>query len=84
MAEVKAPKKYKVTIHSEAEGGDKGDVVLGHNYRLIQIQRGREVEIEECFLNSLKSSVIDTVVSDESGKMHPVKVPRYSFTAEPV
>lgn len=88
MAEVKeatkALKKYKVTIHSEGEGGDKGDVVIGHNYKLIQIRRDSEVVIDENFLGVLKSSVIDTVVKGEDGKMNPAKQPRYNFTAEPV
>lgn len=83
-AKAKEPKKFKVTIHSEGEGGDKGDVLLGHNFRLIQIKRDSEVVIDECFLDVLKSSVVDTVVKDDDGKMRPIKVPRYNFTAEPV
>jgi hypothetical protein len=87
--EAKAPKakelkKYKVTIHSEGEGGDKGDVLIGHNFKLIQIKRDCEVVIDENFLGVLKSTVIDTMVKDGEGKMKPAKVPRYNFTAEPV
>jgi hypothetical protein len=80
----KAPKMYKVTIHSEGEGGDKGDVILVHNYNQIQIKRDAEVEIDGRYIDVLKSSVIDTVVKGKDGKMQPVKVPRYNFTAEPV
>lgn len=81
----KALKKYKVTIHSEGEGGDKGDVLLGHNFKLMQIKRNVPVEIDENFLNALKSSVINTHVKDEdSGKMRPVQIPRYSFDIEAV
>ena len=80
----KALKKYKVTIHSEPEGGDVGDVIIGHNFRLLQIKRNVSVEIDENFLNVLKSSVINTHVKGEDDKMRPVQVPRYSFTAEPV
>lgn len=83
-AKAKEPRKYKVTIHSEGEGGDKGDVLLGHNFKLIQIKRDAEVVIDENFLNVLKASVVDTVVKGEDGKMHPVRVPRYNFSAEPV
>jgi hypothetical protein len=87
--ETKAPKtkelkKYKVTIHSEGEGGDKGDVLIGHNFKLIQIKRDCEVVIDENFLGVLKSTVIDTMVKDGEGKMKPAKVPRYNFTTEPV
>jgi hypothetical protein len=81
---VKAPRKYKITIHSDADGGDKSDVLIGHNFKLLQIKRNAEVEIDENFLNALKSSVIDTYVKGEDDKMHPVKVPRYSFSVEPV
>lgn len=80
----KAPKKVKITIHSEGEGGDKGDVILVHNFRQIQIKRDVAVEIDECYLDVLKSSVIDTVVKGEDEKMRPVKIPRYSYSIEPV
>ena len=76
-------KRYKVTIHSEGDGGDKGDVLLGHNFVLLQIKRDVEVEINELFLSVLKSSVIETHVKGDDDKMRPVKIPRYSFTAEP-
>ena len=82
--EAKPLKRYKITIHSEGEGGDKGDVVIGHNFKLTVIQRDKEVEIDEHVLSVLKGSVIDTMVKGDYGKMHPVKVPRYNYTAEPV
>lgn len=82
--ETAAPKKYKVTIHSEPEGGDKGDVIIGHNFRLVQIKRNVPVEVDEQILDVLKSSVIDTHVKGEDDKMHPVQIPRYSFTSEAI
>lgn len=78
--EAAAPKKFKVTIHSEPEGGDKGDVIIGHNFRLVQIKRNTPVDIDEQILEVLKSSVIDTHVKGENDKMQPVQIPRYSFT----
>jgi hypothetical protein len=80
--ETAAPKKFKVTIHSEPEGGDKGDVIIGHNFRLVQIKRNVPVEIDEHILDVLKSSVIDTHVKGADDKMVPVQIPRYSFTSE--
>lgn len=80
---VKELKKYKVTIHSEPEGGDKGDVVIGHNFRLVQIRRDEEVVIDENILNALKSSVIHTVIKGDDDKLRNVTIPRFSFTAEP-
>lgn len=80
----KAPKKVRITIHSEGEGGDKGDVILVHNYRQIQIKRDIPVEVDECYLDVLKASVIDTVVKGEDEKMRPVKIPRYSYSVEAV
>lgn len=79
-----ALKKYKVTIHSEPEGGDQGDVLIGHNFKLMQIKRNTPVEIDENFLAVLKSSVVNTVVKGEDDKMHPVQIPRYSFSTEAV
>jgi len=83
-AEAAALKKFKVTIHSEPEGGDKGDVIIGHNFRLVQIKRNEPVEIDEHILNVLKSSVIDTHVKGDDDKMRPVQIPRYSFTSEAI
>lgn len=81
-AKEKAPKKYKVTVHtSESE---KGDVVIGHNFRLITIKRDVEVEIDECYVNALKGSVIETFIEDENGKRRAVTIPRYAFSATPV
>lgn len=80
----KAPRRYKVTIHSEGASGDKGDVLIGHNFRLLQIKRDVPVEIDEHFLEVLKSSMIDTQAKDENDKMVPVKIPRYNYSVEPV
>lgn len=76
----KAAKKVKITIHSDADGGDKGDVILVHNFNQIQIMRNKEVEIDEKFIDCLKGSMIQTMVKGEDDKMHPVSVPRYAYT----
>jgi hypothetical protein len=80
----KAPKRFKVTIHSDPDGGDKGDVILVHNFKQIQIMRNTEVEIDEAYVNVLNSSVIETKVKGDDDKMRDVKIPRYSFTSTPV
>lgn len=80
-AKAKPVKRYKVTIHSSES--DKGDVEVGHNFRLIRIQRDVEVEIDEHYLNALKSSVIETFVEDEEGKRRAVTIPRFPFSASP-
>jgi hypothetical protein len=79
-AKPKAAKKVKITIYSDADGGDKGDVILVHNFNQIQIMRNKEVEIDEKFIDCLKGSMIQTLVKGEDDKMHPVSVPRYSYT----
>lgn len=80
----KAGKKVRVTIHS---GGDseeeKGDVVLVHNYRQIQIQRNKEVLISEEFLEVLKHAAIDTTSVNNQGEKTGGKTPRFSYTVEP-
>lgn len=73
-------KKVKVTIHSGEDKGDKGDVVLAHNYRQILIQRDKEVELDEHFLEVLKHSVIETTVKNEAGDETQVRVPRFAFS----
>lgn len=75
--------KYKVTINSGEDKGDKGDVVLVHNFKQILIQRDQEVTISENYLNVLKHSTIETTVRDEKGNDVPVKIARFSFSAEP-
>lgn len=77
-------KTYKVIIHSGEDRGDKGDVVLAHNFRQVLIQRDKEVVIEECFLNCLKHSTIDTFTIGENKQIIPVKIPRFSYSVEPV
>ena len=77
---VKPAKKVKITIHSDADGGDKGDVILVHNFKLLQIMRNQEVEIDQVYLDVLKSSVINTQVKGSDEKMHPVTIPRYAYT----
>lgn len=77
---VKPAKKVKITIHSDADGGDKGDVILVHNFVPIQIMRNHEVEIDARYLDCLKGSVIHTLVKGDDEKMHPVTIPRYAYT----
>lgn len=74
-------KKVKVTIHSGEDAADKGDVVLAHNFHQIMIQRDKEVELEERFLEVLKHSVIEsTVKNKETGEESLVRVPRFAFS----
>jgi hypothetical protein len=75
-------KKYKITIAPGAEGEDNGDVFIGVNGRTILIKRGHSVVVEECFLEALKNSVIDTFEKDEKGKVTPIKIPRFNFSSE--
>lgn len=88
--EVKAEKakparKYKITIHSGEDKGDKGDVFLSHNYKTLLIQRDKEVVIDERYLNVLKGTMIETFVKDpETGKESAVRIPRFSYNVEPV
>jgi len=83
IAKVVAPKKFKLTIHAEPEGGDKGDVVIGHNYSLVQIKRGVAVVVDEGIIDALKATLIETQIQSEDGKMYPVQVPRYNYQIEP-
>lgn len=77
-------KKYKVIIHSGEDKGDKGDVVLAHNFRQVLIQRDKEVVIDENLINCLKHSTIDTFTIGENKEIIPVKIPRFSYSVEPV
>ncbi len=78
-------KRYKVIIHSGEGEGDKGDVVLVHNYKQIQIKRDVEVVIDAVFVDEvLRHSKIETVVKGEDGKDKTVNIPRFSYSVEPV
>lgn len=77
-------KMFKVTINSGESDSEQGDVVLGHNFKLIQIMRDQEVTISEDYLNCLKDSVIETTVKDDKGNDKVVKIPRFSFSVTPV
>lgn len=83
-AKAAAPKKYKVTIHSGEDAGDKGDVVLVHNYHQIVIQRDKEVVIDERFVEVLKHSVIHTTAKNDKDEEVAVRIPRYAYSIEPV
>ena len=76
-------KMYKVTIHSGADKGDKGEVFLGHNYVGMLIQRDKEVIINEYYLNTLKHTTIETQIKGEDGIVRDIKIPTYSYTVEP-
>lgn len=76
-------KKFRVTIHSGEDKGDKGDVFLAHNFQSVLIQRDQEVILDEKFVNVLNDSVIHTITKDEDGIEKPVRIPRYSFTIAP-
>lgn len=78
------PKKYRVTIHSGEDKGDKGDVFLQHNYKPILVKRDEAVVLDECWVEVLKHSVIETFAKGEDGKEHPIRIPRYSYNVEPV
>lgn len=81
--EPKESKKVRLTIHSGEDSADKGDVVLVHNFRQILIQRDKEVVVDECYLEVLKHSTIETNVKGEDGVVRPVRVARYAFSASP-
>jgi hypothetical protein len=74
------PKKVKVTIHSGEDAGDKGDVFLAHNFRSVLIQRDQEVELEDCFHEVLKNTMIETTVKNKDGEEVPVRIPRFAFS----
>lgn len=80
MADDKKATKVKVTIYSGEDAGDKGDVFLAHNFRSVLIQRDQEVEIDECYLDILKNTVVETTVKDkDSGKESVVRIPRFAY-----
>lgn len=84
MKETLKPKKYKLTIHSGENEGDKGDVVLVHNFNQVLVQRDVEVEIDACFVDeSLAHSKIETVIKDQDGKEKKVHIPRFSYSHAP-
>jgi hypothetical protein len=72
----------RITIHSGEDKGDNGDVFLSHNFKPILIQRDKAVEVDECYLEVLKHSVIETVVKNEAGVESAIRIPRYSFSVE--
>lgn len=74
-------KKYKVTIHS-GEDKDSGDVVLGVNGKLIQVQRNKEVILPAEYVEVLRNAKIETIVKDpETGKESPITMMRFPFSA---
>lgn len=77
-------KRYKLTILS-TPGGDTSDVPIVVNGHNIIVKRGREVEVEEAYVNVLRDAVIDTVIQDpDTGEMIPQRVMNYPHIAVPV
>jgi hypothetical protein len=90
MTEAKKPeatevkvKKYKLTVSPGGEGQDNDDVFLAVNTKPVLIQRGKEVIVEECYIEALKNSVIETTERNEKGEMVPIRIPRFNFSFEP-
>lgn len=78
-------RKYRVTIM--ATEGETGDVKLGVNGHMIQIQRGVPVVLNEAYLEVLKNTVINTVQHEDDGQRSVVRglsIQRLPFQAEPV
>lgn len=67
-------KQYKITFH-----GEGGDVEIAHNFKLNVYRRNVETTIDEHFLAVLKDAVVETVVDGKA-----VRIPMYSYTAEPI
>lgn len=73
--------KRTVVIHKTDT--DKDDVVVGVNGKLIQIQRGKPVELEEHFIEALKHAKIETIVKDpDTGDETAVTIPRFAVDVE--
>lgn len=74
-------KKRTVTIHKTDT--DKDDVVIGVNGKLIQIQRGKPVELEEHYIEALKHAKIETIIKDpDTGNETAVTIPRFAVEVE--
>lgn len=71
---------YRLTIHStENDSTDVDVIVNGHNLR---IQRNKEVEVLEPFVQALRNAIINTVVEDADGNRVPSTVMKFPHTAE--
>lgn len=76
-------KKYKLTIF--ASQGDSSDVPLIVNGHNLIVQRGKEVVVEEPYIELLRNAVIHTVVQDpDTGVRQPQQVMVYPHSAVPV
>lgn len=73
-------KKYRLTIFAtEADKGDVDLIINGHN---IRVQRGKEVVVDEAYINVLQNAVIDTVVQDpDTGERMPTRMLVYPHQA---
>lgn len=75
-------RKFRVKIL--AYEGETGDVKIGVNGHLVQIQRGVEVILDEAYVHALQNAIVDTVSEDDAGKRTGQQYQRYPFTAMPL
>jgi len=71
---------YSLTIFAtESDKSDVDLIVNGHNLR---IQRNKQVEVLEPFVQALRNAIIQTVVEDENGVRVPSTVMKFPHQAE--
>jgi alpha-tubulin suppressor-like RCC1 family protein len=77
-------KKFKVTIHPTS-ADSSSELALSINGTVMQIQVGKEVELDEMWLEVLKNTAVPTQAQDkETGQMKAVPgTPRFAFSAMP-
>lgn len=74
-------RKFKVKIYPTED--NKEDVQMAINGYAIQLKRGEEHIIDECFLEVLKCAVVNTIGQDPQTLQHfSVQRNIYPFTAE--
>lgn len=76
-------KKYKVKIFDTTEDHNDVDIIFnGHN---VRIQRGKEVILDECYVDILRNAVINTIVQDpDTGERSASERMVYPHSAMPV
>ena len=75
-------KKFKLTIF--ASPGDSSDVPLIINGHNLIVQRGREVVVDEAYVDLLRNAMINTVVQDpDTGVRIPQQIMVFPHTAVP-
>lgn len=76
-------KKYRVTVF--ATESDKTDVVMAVNGFAIAVQRNKEVILDECFVEVLRNSMIQTTEQDpDSGLSTPITRMTFPHQAIPI